>query len=419
MELNVVDFGAVGDGVTLNTAAIQKAIDECNKAGGGRVVISGGTYLTGSFSMKSNVDLHIASDGVLLGSPECDDYPEHTDVKHVETEHLPRWRNASLIFADECENISLTGMGTIDCNGENFVEPRTSAGNGWKFLRKYHLPTPPRAVFFTGCRNVKVEDITMINQPAGWSYWIHDCDYVTFDKVKVIANVNYPNNDGIHINSSRNVTISNSSLTCGDDCLIVRANNVSLAENKVCEKVVITNCNLTSYSAAIRIGWVNDGTIRNCTFSNLVMSDCTRGVSIMLPYIEPNRNNPNSADMGREETLIENLSFNNIIMNKICDAPIAIEVSENPYVGCKGIRNIYFDNVHASGPEFPHLRGRESCHFENIWFTNCDFEVTDGSEFEDRTIHGAYWRSDVDYHPMLIRCVDNLQFNNTKFSIKR
>ena len=95
----------------------------------------------------------------------------------------------------------------------------------------------------------------MVNQPAGWSYWIHDCDYVAFDRVKIFAEVEYPNNDGIHINSSRNVTISNCDITCGDDSIIVRANNASLAENKVCEKVCVTNCNLTSYSGGIRIGW--------------------------------------------------------------------------------------------------------------------------------------------------------------------
>ena len=109
----------------------------------------------------------------------------------------------------------------------------------------------------------------MQNQPSGWSYWIHDCDYVSFNKCKIIANVQYPNNDGIHINSSRNVTVSNCDISCGDDCIIVRANNLSLAENKVCEKVTVTNCNLTSYANGIRIGWMGDGVIRNCSFSNI------------------------------------------------------------------------------------------------------------------------------------------------------
>ncbi len=416
MIFDIREFGAVADGKTVNTAAIQAAIDECAKVGG-RVLVENGVYVTGAVNMRSNVELHIAAGATLLGSPECDDYPEHEDVKHVNSKRLPRWRNASMIFADECENIAITGLGTIDCNGENFIEERKEGGWGWKYIRKLYLPTPPRAVFFTGCKNVNVTDITMINQPAGWSYWIHDCDYVTFDRVKVIANVNYPNNDGIHINSSRNVTISNSSLTCGDDCLIVRANNASLAENKVCERVVVTNCNLTSYSAGIRIAWLNDGVIRNCTFSNIVMTDCTRGISMALPFMEPDFSNPNSADQGREQTLIENLHFSNIVMDAVVRNPIYINIDEREHVGCAGIRNIRFDNMHASGPEFIHLKGRDNCHLENIRFTNCDFTVTDGSEIPNRAEHGADRSDDYSLRPMTIKCVDNLEFINTSFNV--
>ena len=118
----------------------------------------------------------------------------------------------------------------------------------------------------------------MVNQPAGWSYWIHDCDFVTCDRLKINANVQYPNNDGIHINSSRNVTVSNCSIVCGDDCLVVRANNASLSENKVCERVVVTNCNLTSYASGIRIGWLNDGVIKNCAF--ITSSESQRALNL-------------------------------------------------------------------------------------------------------------------------------------------
>ena len=155
-------------------------------------------YLTGKLLLKSNVTLHVAAGATLLGAEACENYPETENVKHVDSAKLPRLRNTCLIFADECENIGLTGDGTIDCNGDKYVVPRTGEIKGWPYKR-IDAPTPPRVVFFTGCRNVMVEDITMVNQPAGWSYWIHDCDFVTFDKVKIIANVEYPNNDGIHI----------------------------------------------------------------------------------------------------------------------------------------------------------------------------------------------------------------------------
>ncbi len=416
MIINIKDFGAVGDGKTLNTESIQKAIDKAGEKGG-IVLIEDGVYMTGTIIYKSNVEIHIASDATLLGSPNCDDYPEK-DVKHVNSKRLPRWRNACLIFAEECENIALTGMGKIDCNGKTFVNPY-DIGTGWKYKRDFSRPTPPRAVFFTGCYNVKVEDIAMINQPAGWSYWIHDCDYVTFDKLKINAAVEYPNNDGIHINSSRDVTISNCMITCGDDCIIVRANNSSLPENKVCERVTVTNCNLTSYSGGIRIAWINDGIVRNCAFSNLVMTDCSCGIDIQLPFMEFDPNSPNTADIGRESTLIENLTFDNIIMDKTYTAPVNIDVDERDGTRLDAIRNLTFSNMRCSGPQFVYIKGKEENHIKNINFNNCSFTVTNGEEFSDKFHHGAsrHW-DDVDYHPMYIKHADNVRFNNTSFDVR-
>ncbi len=417
MIFNVKDYGAIGDGKTMNTEALQKAIDDCANAGGGQVLFENGVFLTGTVFLKSYVEIHISSNAVLLGSPSCEDYPEH-ETKHVDSKKLPRWRNACLIYADECKNISITGGGTIDCNGHNFVKKREEENViGWSYVRFMDKPTPPRAVFFTGCENVKVEDVTMINQPAGWSYWIHDCDYVTFDKVKIIADVNYPNNDGIHVNSSRNVTISNCSITCGDDCIIVRANNVSLKENKVCERVVVTNCNLTSYSAGIRIGWINDGVIRNCSFSNIIMTDTTTGISISLPYMRHNPDIPGTSDIGREATVVENLSFNNIIMSGTAARPIRISIDPRSEVMCSAIQNIYFNNIHSKGPELPMLEGREDCHLNNIWFNDCSFVCTDGSEIENLKIHGATHGYDGKIKPMSIRFADNVRMNNTTISI--
>ena len=149
----------------------------------------------------------------------------------------------------------------------------------------------------------------MVGQPAGWSYWIHDCDRVQIDGLKILANVRYPNNDGIHVNFSRDVTISDCIIETGDDSLVVRANSRSLKENKTCERVIISNCSLRSWSAGIRIGWTNDGVIRDCSFSNIVMHDTSVGIALVLPR---RKDAPGWTDYGREATEIESLSFNNI-----------------------------------------------------------------------------------------------------------
>ncbi len=411
MIYDIKNFGAVGNGATLNTCAIQAAIDECFKNGGGRVLVCGGIYLTGTIILKQNVELHIAGDATLLGSPNCEDYPERTDVKHVQTKWLPRERNACLIFAEECENISITGMGKIDCNGTSFVKEVQNYTGGWHFER-IDAPTPPRVVFFTGCKNIKIENITMVNQPSGWSYWIHDCDYVTFDKCKIDASPDYPNNDGIHINSSRNVNISNCSITCGDDCIVVRANNISLPENKICERITVTNCNLTSYACGIRIAWLHDGTIRNCSFSNIVMTDTNTGICLQIPSRNPEKR---YADEGREATLIENLTFSNIIMDGMYASPVRISIPDNTVFKCEAIRNIYFDNIHSRGLSFPWIKGREDNTVKNITFSNCSFTQVSESVLPNFKDHGAAAWDRPLTQPMF-KFAENIIMNNTSFT---
>lgn len=419
MDINIKSYGAVGDGRTLCTDQIQNAIDACHNGGGGRVIVSDGIFKTGTIKLKSYVELHITANAVLLGSDDCAHYPEN-NLRHATPELLPRWRSSCLILADECEFIAITGDGCIDCNGHNFVAEKPETDKiGWTHVRKPGLPTPPRAVMIMGCAHVKIEDITMKNQPAGWSYWIHDCDYVTVDKCKIIADVNYPNNDGIHINCSRDVTVSNCSITCGDDCIIVRANSVSLKENKICERVTVTNCSLTSYSGGIRIGYINDGVIRNCVFSNLVMTDTSVGISIVLPHLKYDPARTDTSDIGREATVIENISFNNIIMDRTCSHPIRIEIEDSTEIKCKALRRLYFSNLHASGPEFIFIRGREDIPIEDISFSDCSFEITDGSEIPNRRSHGACTHYDLRYYPMIVHHCHRLKMNNVEFTVKQ
>ena len=113
---------------------------------------------------------------------------------------------------------------------------------------------------------MRVEGVTLRDPPSGWSFWVNDCDRVRFRGVDVLTNMEYPNNDGIHVNCSRDVLISDCRIETGDDAIIVRANSASLAAPKPCERVAVVNCSLRSYANAIRVGWLNDGIIRNCTF---------------------------------------------------------------------------------------------------------------------------------------------------------
>lgn len=414
MIYNIKDFGAIADGKTLNTQAIQKAIDTCHKDGGGRVLVENGIYMFGTIVLRSNVELHIAANATLLGSPRMEDYPEREDVKHIKKGQAPRTRNACYIYCEESENVAITGMGKIDCNGKSFVVQDQNYG-AWKYSR-IKGPTPPRVIFFAGCRNVKFEDFTVVNQPAGWCMWITDCDFAFCDRLKIECEVEYPNNDGIHINSSRNVTVSNCDIICGDDCLVVRANNKALPEPKVCEKVTITNCNLTSYSGGIRVGWCNDGVIRNCTFSNLVMRDCSVGVDIRLPALNPEPEVKWHNDFGIEETLIENLSFNNIIMDNIFSEPVKLSIHpKTEWCHVKAFRNLYFSNIHASSPQGIQIEGRPENKIENIRFSDCTFTTIGYDKFTDSEFHGASHAKNNHGPFPLIKNADGIVFNNVEF----
>jgi len=425
---NVKLYGAVGDGTTMDTAAIQAAIDDCTAHGGGQVILTEGSFLSGMIRLKNGVELHIERDAVLLGSTSGYDYPE-IETDFWRTEYAPRFNKRCFIYAEGCTDIAITGRGAIDCQGAAYMIPVESAQKGmWPYTRKPHpdLPgdeavdpfikrvrsfSPARVVFFIGCRNVLVEDITLRNQPAGWGYWVCDCDNVHFSKAQILASVLYPNNDGIHINCSRNVTVSDCHITCGDDAIVVRAYSAPLHHNAVCEKIAVTNCNLTSHSGGIRVGWYNDGVIRNCTFSNLNMTDSTVGIDIRLPDVPAEHR---GSDQGFEDTLIENLNFSNITMDRIFYEPVFLYIAEHNR--CEAIRNLYFSGIHAFSVHMPAIIGRESCPAKNIYFDNCHFRQISRESIPDEDV-GPHIDREYTRIPCF-RHTENLVLNNTVFHIQ-
>ena len=389
------DYHAKADGSVKVTQKLQKAIDDVSRSGGGRVTLSGGTFLSGPVQLRDGVELHIASGARLLASDELSDYTD-PQFRHVSTDALPRRRSAALIWADEAKHIAITGPGTIDGNGASHVRPKT--GSGWKGWPYERITAPreslPRLVFFAGCSDVAVSGIHVTNLPAGWCFWVHDCDRVRFDGCTILADVRYPNNDGIHINCSRDVHVSNCNIETGDDCIVLRANSRSLKENKPCERVTVTNCSLRSWSSAVRIGWVNDGTIRNCTLSNLVIHDSSDGIGCYLPLMKYIRS---SNDYGRESTLVENIRVSNVVMDEVYGNPVYFKVPQHdPEVHVAGFRNIRFSNVAARALCKPFLspvaRG-------GVSFDGCVFEKCSPEEFPgDPRRHGYVLGARADYY---------------------
>ncbi len=362
----ITDFGAVGDGVTLNTLNIQKAIDACAAEGGGRVTVSDGAYVTGTLFLHSGVELHLSVTGKLLASLDGSDYPNFQPATW-DAYKAPRHSSRCLIYAENAENVAITGRGTIDCRGEHFC---ADEHNGDRFWRRQTTELPARMLFFYGCKNVLLENFSLVEMAGGWAAWINNCDFVNCSALKIRCNQHYPNSDGIHINCSSDVTVSNCSIICGDDAVIVRANTNTLERKRACERVSVVGCHLSSLSNAIRIGWTNDGKIQNCVFSNCTVTDSWRGISIEFPKKSPEP----FADQGEDFTEVKNLIFDNIVMDRIDELPLQILVY--PYNQVREIRDVRFSNIIAECGIFPVFKGMDGVNIKDIELTHCKFKKT-------------------------------------------
>lgn len=262
-DISILDHGAVPDAQTLNTSAIQQAIDRQAAAGGGRVVVPRGIFLTGTIQLRSGITLHLDEGAVILGSPDLKHYLPRVWGHH---DDITPWH---LVLAEDCERIALTGAGTIRGNGFAFWEPERK--NEWSFYlpRKCERPSP--MVEIVRCREVLVERIRLEDSP-GWTLHGHDCDHLRIEGI-TIRNTHFgPNADGIDLTGCQDVIIHGCDISTADDAIALKTSEYS----RSCERIAISDCILRTSCVGVRIGYESREDFRDIVVSNLVIPRCTR-----------------------------------------------------------------------------------------------------------------------------------------------
>ena len=280
-NFNLKDFGGIGDGVTLNTTALQKAIDACTEAGGGVLRIPSGRYVIGTVEMKSNVTLSLDHGAELLGSQKMEDYP--TDKIRPAREG----QSQCLFYAEGATNIRLEGLGVIDGRGDSEHFPRRSGPRG--------RDTRPRLFRFENCKNLTFSGLTYKN-PAFWGIHLIDCRKIHFTGVKVRMRNNNYNNDGLDLDGCEDVLIENCDINTGDDGICLKSSK------NPCRNITVSGCRVSSNTAPLKLGTSSRGGFINVKVTNCYFYDSPMG-AIKLQLVDGGR--------------LENIDISRIVMKNV------------------------------------------------------------------------------------------------------
>ena len=335
MKQNVRDHGAVGDGTTVDTDAIQKGIDACAESGGGVVAVEAGRYVVGTIRLRSHVCLHLHAGAVLLSILNLDDFP------NTASEYTSYWgayeTYKAILYAEGEQNVSVVGEGAIDGRCE---ELDIEIGYPSFSLR-------PRLIHFRGCSRVTIRGIELRNS-ATWTQHYRFCSNVTISGVTVQSRDNPDieearfarrfglNQDGLDIDSCSNVHVSDCHINSGDDAVCLKSRS-----GVVCENVTVTNCTLSANASGIKLGTESNGGFRNVIVSNCAIYDTRMGgISI------------SEVDGG----VCENIVVSGIVMDNIKGAAVFVCLNnrarplerdgEKPPVG--SLRNVHLSGIIAT-----------------------------------------------------------------------
>lgn len=404
---NVYNFGAKGDGIINDQETIQKAIDSCVKTGG-TVVLKNGIFLTGQIKLVSNMTLKIDSSATILGikSDLESHYPHHL----IETEYPNRMLEdcqRRLIYGNKVENVTITGGGTI--NGQ---------GDHEKWMNVQNLGTEkdrPSIFAFVGSNNITVSNITLL-YPACWKQVYIETDNVTIQNIKVNTGKLTPNRDGIDIVDCHHVRIEDCFIQSEDDGICFKSGS-----EYGCKDVVVRRCSMDKLNVipgnCIKLGTDALGSFMDFEFSDLTLRNAFAQTAIVIESMDGAViDNINISDC-----TIENCG--QAIFMLLADRKRTV-LNRKPRIGT--ISNVHFKNIKGRNftQQFPSIiSGIDGHNIQNVTFENFDLELKGGINVTNQTVpeyDGTYPEGnkfgDTNAYAFFIRHTDEVKFINCKIS---
>ena len=401
-EFLITKYGAIGDGKTLNTEAFKKAIETCNKSGGGRVIVPLGNFLTGAIYLKSNVELHLVDSAKIVFSVDPKDYP----IVFTRWEGMELMNYSSLIYAYGETNIAITGNGLLDGGASyknwwswNAERPAKQVKARNILHEMNHQKTDARTRIFGdssflrpnfiqpyNCKNILISGVKMINSPM-WNVNPVLCENVIVDDVKIIAHG--PNTDGVDPESCKNVLIRNCYFDTGDDCIAIKSGRDEDGRTigKPAENHIIENCEMKDGHGGVVIGSEISGGAKNIYAINCVMDS---------PNLDRILRIKTSSSRGG---IIENVFMKDVKVGTYKDAAVTCNMFyEQPGNFMPTIRNIWVENleVEKGGNFGVFVNAYKESPVQNLKMVNCN-------------IKGVKTPMKIDY-------VTNMQFENVKIN---